>query len=257
MLDKSKLSPKMVENTTLNPQEIEKFDILAKEWWDENGKMKSAIKFNQARIAYIQSEICKHFHMASDDITSWNQLNILEVGSGGGMLSESLAQFGATVKGIDASAVSVEVARRHAQQTATTNVSYEHTLSKDLVEQGKTFDVVINAEVIEHVLDQETLIDECCTLVKPGGLVIVATLNKTLKAYVVAILGAEYVLRYLPIGTHDWRYFVKPKTLYNWVESRGFELSGETGMSYNPFSGKWHYSTNKSVNYCLCFRKGN
>ena len=255
MLDKSTLSDPVTDNPTLKPQEVEKFDTLAKEWWNESGKMKSALAFNKARFAYIKRQIAEHFGRDPESSAPLEDISILDVGSGGGLLSEPLAQAGGQVLGIDASAVSVEVARRHAVQTNTRNVSYQHKLSRDLVDTGETFDVVINAEVVEHVQDQQQLIKECCELVKPGGMLILATLNKTVKSFIVAIVGAEYVMRYLPIGTHDWRYFVKPDTLKTWSKNNGLQLSAETGMALNPLSGKWRYTRDMSVNYCLCLTK--
>ena len=252
MLDKSSLSQPVTSNPTLKPEEVAKFDTLAKEWWDENGKMKSALAFNQARFAYIKSQIANHFSRDEQQSAPLSGLNILDVGSGGGLLSEPLAQAGADVLGIDASAVSVEVAKRHAEMTNTQNVNYQHMLSNELVSKGETFDVVINAEVVEHVKDQEQLIKECCALVKPGGLLILATLNKTIKSFIIAIVGAEYVMRYLPIGTHDWRYFVKPNRLKQWAQQHGCMLTAQTGMALNPLTGNWRYTSDMSVNYCLC-----
>lgn len=255
MLDKSTLSKPLIDNVTLKPEEIEKFDRLAREWWDENGKMKSALKFNRARLAYIKNAISQHFSLSCNNEEPLTGLSILDVGSGGGLLSEPLAQYGAQVLGIDASAVSIEVARRHAEHTRTKNLKYEHVLSKEILQRGQRFDVVINAEVVEHVAEQQTLIDECCGLVKPGGMLVLATLNKTLKSYIVAILGAEYIMRYLPIGTHDWRYFVKPDTLTDWTQGNGFSAFLQTGMALNPITGKWRYTKDISVNYCICFSK--
>lgn len=255
MISRDKLSHVTSSNSTLRPEEIEKFDRLAKEWWDENGKMKSALAFNQARFAYIKSQICQHFQRSTEKPNSLSGLSLLDVGSGGGLLSEPLAQSGAWVKGIDASAVSVEVARRHANMTNTVNVNYEHALSRDLVSRGETFDIVINAEVVEHVNDQAKLIEECIALVKPNGLFVVATLNKTIKSFLIAIVGAEYVMRYLPIGTHSWSFFVKPDTLKTWASHHQCSLVSQTGMALNPLTAKWRYTQDMSVNYCLCFSK--
>lgn len=255
MISKDKLSKVVSDNSTLKPDEIEKFDRLAKEWWDENGKMKSALSFNRARLNYIKSQICRHFERSTDEVNALSGLTLLDVGSGGGLLSEPLAQSGATVTGIDASAVSVEVARRHAIMTNISNVRYEHALSKELVDRGQTFDIVINAEVVEHVNDQAKLIEECIALLKPGGLFVVATLNKTIKSFLIAIVGAEYVMRYLPIGTHSWSFFVKPDTLKTWAYSHQCSLVSKTGMALNPLTGKWRCTKDMSVNYCLCFKK--
>lgn len=255
MLDKSQLSSTVNNSTTLSSEEIAKFDKMAKEWWDPNGKFKTALEFNAARLGWMIPQIAEHHGrnpLASECLMG---INILDVGSGGGLVSEALAQKGAIVTGIDASAVSVEVAKRHAANT-NLQVEYRHLLSRDLVMQGKQFDTVINAEVVEHVPDQKQLIKECCQLVKPGGQLLLATLNRTLKSYIIAILGAEYVMRYLPIGTHDWRYFVKPKELSAMAESNDVMLSTSTGMKYSPFSKQWRCVQDQSVNYIQAYIKG-
>ena len=161
-------------------------------------------------------------------------LSILDVGCGGGLVSEPLANLGATVTGIDASALSIRVARQHAHNT-TTPVNYEHAMASDLLADGRLFDVVINAEVVEHVQNQSLLIEQCAQLVKPGGILILATLNRTIKSFVIAIVGAEYVMNYLPKGTHSWHKFVKPSELSGWAEQAGCELLEQTGMQYNLF----------------------
>jgi len=254
MLDKSTLSKPATDNRTLNAAEVAKFDELAREWWEPEGKMKTALAFNRARLAFIQRNILSHFNRSDSGSKPLAGLSILDVGSGGGLVSEPLAVAGAAVTGIDASAVSVEVAKRHAMQTGV-DVEYLHVLSSELVSQNRQYDVVINAEVVEHVADQKQLITECCQLVKPGGMLILATLNKTIKSFIIAILGAEYVMRYLPIGTHDWKYFVKPKTLQDWVNDNHCTLTNQTGMKLNPLSGKWSETADMSVNYILTFSK--
>ncbi|WP_278383307.1 bifunctional 2-polyprenyl-6-hydroxyphenol methylase/3-demethylubiquinol 3-O-methyltransferase UbiG, partial [Alteromonas mediterranea] len=176
-----------------------------------------------------------------------------DIGSGGGLISEPLAALGAKVTGIDASSVSVEVAKRHALKSGV-DVEYKHMLSSEAVMTGQQYDVVINAEVVEHVPDQRQLINECASLVRPGGLLILATLNRTIKSYVIAIVGAEYVMRYLPVGTHDWRKFVKPQELQAWVGDR-FALKHQTGMRLNPFKGEWLTTPSLSVNFIQAYSK--
>ncbi|MFC3095193.1 bifunctional 2-polyprenyl-6-hydroxyphenol methylase/3-demethylubiquinol 3-O-methyltransferase UbiG [Alteromonas sediminis] len=254
MLDKSTLSKPLSDNKTIDPTEVAKFDKLAREWWDPQGKMRTALEFNRARLGYIKRSIESHFTLDDKTAIPLHGISILDVGSGGGLISEPLAALGADVTGIDASAVSVEVAKRHAAQSGIT-VDYQHTLSSELVKQKRKFDVVINAEVVEHVADQQQLINECCQLVKPQGLLILATLNKTLKSFIIAIVGAEYVMRYLPIGTHDWQYFVKPETLQSWTQAHQFSLLSQTGMKLNPFSGSWSESSDMSVNYIQSYSK--
>lgn len=248
MLDKSFVS-NSIEN--LSVQEIARFDAMAEQWWDPNGRYKTALAFNKARLGFICAQIEQHF---ADQNLHPSQINILDVGSGGGLISEALALKGYTVTGIDPSGVSVEVARRHALQTDV-SVTYQHCLADELNPEEKQFDVVINAEVVEHVPDQQALIDQCCHLVKPSGLLILATLNRTAKSWLIAIFGAEYVMRYLPIGTHSWKKFVKPEELVEWTSKNSFCLTAQTGMSLNPFSGTWRTTNSLAVNYVQSFCK--
>ncbi|WP_100643996.1 bifunctional 2-polyprenyl-6-hydroxyphenol methylase/3-demethylubiquinol 3-O-methyltransferase UbiG [Alteromonas facilis] len=254
MLDKSQLTQPVDTNTTLSPQEIAKFDQMAQEWWDPQGKFKTALAFNQARLAWFIPRIAEHFGRDSKAANCLMDLSVLDVGCGGGLVSEGLARLGANVTGIDASAVSIEVARRHAKHSGLP-IEYSHQLSSSLVEEGRQFDVVVNAEVIEHVPDQARLIQECCQLVKPGGMLILATLNRTFKSFIIAIVGAEYVMRYLPIGTHDWRYFVKPRELEAMVNQQGLVLESGTGMKLNIITKHWELTHNQSVNYAQIYKK--
>ncbi|WP_100657801.1 bifunctional 2-polyprenyl-6-hydroxyphenol methylase/3-demethylubiquinol 3-O-methyltransferase UbiG [Alteromonas flava] len=254
MLDKSQLSAPLSKSSTLSAAEVAKFDAMAREWWDPQGKFKTALEFNRARLEWFVAQIQAHFSCDPKHSDSLNGLNILDVGCGGGLVSEALAKLGANVTGIDASAVSIEVARSHARQSEIT-IDYRHQLSSDLVAQNAQFDVVINAEVVEHVPDQKQLISECCQLVKPGGLLILATLNRTIKSFVIAILGAEYVMRYLPRGTHDWRWFVKPKELREMTVSAGLQLTAQTGMSYRLLAKQWVESNSLAVNYAQAYGK--
>lgn len=266
LLDKTELSGAM--SRTLDPEEVAKFDSLAKQWWDPLGKYGQAIAFNHARLAYFTQQIATHYDRdlaflpkPTDNLwrlydlgTVFSGLSILDVGSGGGLVSEPLANLGADVTGIDASAMSIEVAKRHALNTQT-HVRYEHALAASKVAEGAKYDVVINAEVVEHVRDQAQLIKECAQLVRPGGMLILATLNRTILSYLLAIVGAEYVMRYLPIGTHSWRKFVKPEELVQWAEPGGCVLKEQTGMQYNPMNKLWSFSRKMKVNYVICFVK--
>lgn len=266
MLDKSQLNGTI--SPTLNPQEIAKFDSLAEQWWDPIGKYGQAIAFNHARLAYFTTHIGAHFEIdlrfkpqpnanlwqLYDLGTPFQGLSVLDVGCGGGLVSEPLARLGAQVTGIDASAMSINVAKRHATNTGT-EVDYQHKLAEELVASGQQFDVVINAEVVEHVADQAELIAQCAKLVKPGGMLILATLNRTLTAYVFAIVGAEYVLRYLPVGTHSWRKFVKPSEFVTWTQAANCHLTHETGMKFNVLSKQWRYCDSMAINYVQCFTK--
>lgn len=257
MLDKSKLSHLSKSNeksSNVSTQEIERFDSLAESWWDPNGKYKTALIFNQARISYFVPQICQHFGRDPKQEDCLKGLTILDVGSGGGLVCEPLAARGATVVGIDASAMSVQVAKRHALKSDL-DIDYRHMLSTELAKQDQKFDVVINAEVVEHVPDQKTLIIECGDLTKDKGFVILATLNRTLKSYIIAILGAEYVMRYLPVGTHSWAKFVTPIELNQMADLAGLTQLSESGMAYNPFSKRWRLTQNLSVNYIQCYKK--
>ncbi|CAD5249352.1 Ubiquinone biosynthesis O-methyltransferase [Alteromonas sp. 38] len=262
MLDKSQKSAPI----NFSQQEIDRFDALAESWWDPNGNYKTALDFNRARLSVIESQITSHFLQSGqaqgfsqnastansqtnsiDKTKPFTGLSIVDIGCGGGLISEPLALKGADVTGIDASAMSIEVAKRHAKRS-NVKVNYIHGLSSDLVSQDRQFDIVVNAEVVEHVPDQAQLVQECASLVKPGGLLVLATLNRTIKSFIIAIVGAEYVMRYLPIGTHDWQKFVKPTELNQWV-GKEFTLSHETGMALNPLTNVWKLTPSLSVNY--------
>lgn len=257
MLDKSKLShlsQKDQNSSNVSAAEIAKFDALAESWWDPKGKYKTALIFNHARISYFIPKICEHFNRDPEQDQCLNGLTILDIGSGGGLVCEPLAAKGAIVVGIDASAMSIEVAKRHAALSGL-DIDYRHMLSHELVRQAHKFDVVINAEVIEHVPDQQALVNECTKLLRDDGLAILATLNRTVKSYIIAILGAEYVMRYLPIGTHSWGKFVKPTELNDMANNAGLTKLSGSGMAYNPLSKHWRLTNNMSVNYIQCYKK--
>jgi|TARA_Y100001970_G_scaffold166603_1_gene203782 2-polyprenyl-6-hydroxyphenyl methylase/3-demethylubiquinone-9 3-methyltransferase len=253
MLDKSKVTGS-VSNDNVSEQEVARFNALAQEWWDPNGKYKTALAFNAARTEYMIAQLasCHERDPSLPDCLAG--LRILDVGCGGGLISEALAKRGATVTGVDASAMSIEVARRHAQQSGL-SVDYRHCLAGQLLAEDERFDVVINAEVVEHVPDQAALINECARLVKPSGTLVLATLNRTVKSWIIAILGAEYIMRYLPVGTHDWKMFVKPEELAGWVATEHFKLVDETGMKLNPLTGIWRLSDSLAVNYIQVYRR--
>ena len=253
MLDKSKVTGS-VSNDNVSEQEVARFNALAQEWWDPNGKYKTALAFNAARTEYMIAQLasCHQRDPSLPDCLAG--LRILDVGCGGGLISEALAKRGATVTGVDASAMSIEVARRHAQQSGL-SVDYRHCLAGQLLAEDERFDVVINAEVVEHVPDQAALINECARLMKPSGILVLATLNRTVKSWIIAILGAEYIMRYLPVGTHDWKMFVKPEELAGWVATEHFKLVDETGMKLNPLTGIWRLSDSLAVNYIQVYRR--
>ena len=260
MLDKSKLSPSKKnsgqgESEGFSPEEIAKFDALAENWWDPNGKYKTALEFNRARVDYFIEQLCTHFKLNPNDDKPLKGLRILDVGCGGGLVCEPLAQAGADVVGIDVSEVSIEVAKRHAITTGV-SIDYRHEHAKSMAEsETGQYDVVINAEVIEHVPNQKDLVIQCGQLCKEGGCVIMATLNRTIKSFIVGIIGAEYIMRYLPVGTHSWHLFVTPFELNSMASVARMKLSHETGMSYSLLTKKWKITKDVGVNYVQVYTK--
>ncbi len=252
MLDKSQLSQPINDNTSA--QEIARFNQMAREWWDPNGKFKTALAFNATRAAYMIQHLAYCHNRDPNSEHCLQGLTVLDVGCGGGLISEALARKGADVTGIDASAVSIEVAKAHAVQSGL-NIRYSHHLAEQEVQAGNKYDIVINAEVVEHVPDQLALIGQCAQLVSPKGTLVLATLNRTWLSWLIAIVGAEYVMRYLPVGTHDWKQFVKPAELASWVKPEKFEAVYETGMKLNPLSGQWRLSSSLKVNYIQLYKR--
>ncbi|MEM0911949.1 MAG: bifunctional 2-polyprenyl-6-hydroxyphenol methylase/3-demethylubiquinol 3-O-methyltransferase UbiG [Pseudomonadota bacterium] len=254
MLDKSELKKVSENDQGVSPEEIARFDRLAQAWWDPQGEYKAAIAFNEARVSYFVDKICQHFNRDSAAQDCLSGLSVLDLGCGGGLVSEALARFGADVTGIDASELSIQVAKRHALKSGL-KIHYEHTLARELIQRENQFDVVLNAEVIEHVPDQKGLVKQCSKLAAKDGLVILATLNRTITAYLIAIIGAEYIMRYLPIGTHSWGHFVTPLQLNSWASLAQLKLLQEIGMRFNPFSKKWSLTNSLRVNYVQTYRK--
>ncbi len=241
MLDKSKLT--YLNKDNIDAGEIARFDKLAASWWDPNGQYKQVLAFNAARWQLIHQQLKDYFTERN-----LSELSALDVGCGGGLLCEPLARLGITVTGADASATSIAVAQRHAQQSGLA-IEYRHCLAGELIKDNRQFDIVVNTEVIEHVPDQQALLDDCCCLLKPGGLLVLATLNRTIKSYIVAIVGAEYVMRMLPVGTHSWKAFVKPHEMRAMLRNGQCDVFSEVGLKYNPFTKAWRKSRDLSVNY--------
>ena len=262
MLDKSKLTPLKKgaasgEDTAGNfsSQEIAKFDALAENWWDPNGKHKTALEFNRARVEYFIAQICDFYKLDKNAEKPLKGLRILDVGCGGGLVCEPLAQAGAKVTGLDVSEMSIEVAKRHALMSKL-DINYIHEHTQNFIESNENpFDVVINAEVIEHVPNQKELVSHCSKLCKVGGCVIMATLNRTIKSFVVGIVGAEYIMRYLPRGTHTWHFFVTPFELNSMGSISRLKLIAEIGMSYSLFTKRWRLSKSVAVNYVQIYEK--
>lgn len=231
--------------TTIDPSEIAKFSAMADEWWDEGGKFKPLHKFNPTRIAYIKDKITAHFRKS--DLKG---LDIVDIGCGGGLLSEPMARLGANITGVDASEKNINIASIHAKNVGL-SIYYKCGSAEELADSGKKFDVVLNMEVIEHVADVPAFLTACSRLVKPDGIMFIATLNRTVKSYALAIVGAEYVLGWLPRGTHDWKKFLKPSEINTELEKNGMELKEIQGVSYNPVMDKWGLSDDIKVNYMM------
>ena len=238
--------------STINKKEIDKFSKIANEWWNPEGKFMPLHKFNPIRIKYIKESIIKNFKISSKSLPLKN-LNILDIGCGGGLLSEPMCRLGAKVTAIDASLKNIEVAKYHARQNKL-KIKYMCGSPEKLKINNK-FDVVLNMEIVEHVDDINLFLKKSSQLLKKNGLMFVATLNKTLKSYVFAILGAEYILRWLPIGTHDWDKFVEPNNLIQFSKKNNLELYKLDGVKFNIFTDKWKISDDKSINYISIFKK--
>lgn len=251
MLNKDRLTSPLA--STRQAEEVAKFDQLADEWRKDGGKFKHISAFNRCRVQCIVERLISHFDLDKSSAKPLLGLTILDVGCGAGLVCEGLAELGALVTGIDASAVNIEVAKRNAQAKSLA-IDYHQLLAEHLVnpaDQQQAFDVVLNTEVIEHVDDQAGLTDVCARLLAPNGMLVMATLNRTFKSFWVAIVGAEYVLRMLPRGTHDWRWFVKPQQLRQWLHPHGLQQTNLIGVNYNPFSKTWRSGRDSSVNYML------
>jgi len=237
---------------SVNSKEIEKFSKIAEEWWNPNGKFKPLHKFNPIRISYIKENIIKTFKL-NQKKTPLKNIKILDVGCGGGLLSEPIYRLGADVTAIDASKKNIAVAKLHSKKN-NLKIKYICTSPEKLKTKNK-FDVILNMEIIEHVEDVNFFLKSCSKLLKKNGIMFVATLNKTLKSYVFAIVGAEYVLRWLPIGTHDWEKFLDPEELISILKKNNFSLDKIDGMNFNLLTDKWSISNDKSINYIAKFIK--
>ena len=236
--------------TTINKEEIQKFSKIADEWWDVNGKFKPLHMFNPIRIEYIVNEITKHFKLKQDRKLLLKNLEILDIGCGGGLISEPMSRLGANVTGIDAAEKNIRVASLHSKKNDL-KINYLNKSPEQLKEKEK-FDIILNLEIVEHVDNLDLYLQSCYDLLKKNGLMFTATINRTLTSYVKAIIGAEYVLRWLPIGTHDWNKFVKPEELQTKLADKKFLTNNIKGLEFNPFFNKWKKSDNLSVNYIVC-----
>ena len=240
-----------MKSSTINKQEVEKFSKIAAEWWDPMGKYKPLHKFNPTRIKYIKDEIIKHFDIKRKSKPLTN-LNILDIGCGGGLICEPLSRLGGNMTGIDPSEKNIKVAKLHAGKKL--DIKYLCT-SPEKMKIKKKYDVVLNLEVVEHVENLDLFIKKSSTFLKKDGIMFISTINKTLKSYLFAIIGAEYVLRWLPIGTHEWDKFIEPKNLVKICNKSFLKLKKEDGMIFNPLTNLWVLSNDKSVNYITIFKK--
>lgn len=236
--------------TTIDAAEVEKFQAMAAEWWDPQGKFKPLHMLNPCRLDYITTQIAAEFDRDLAADRPFEGLRILDIGCGGGLLSEPMARLGATVVGVDAAARNIPVAQTHAEQSGL-EIDYRHTSAEDLLKTDEPpFDVVLNMEVVEHVSDPPGYIQACHDLLRPGGLMICSTLNRNPKSFVMGIVGAEYVMRWLPKGTHDWRKFITPDELFDMIRNAGLTPEDKTGFVFNPITWSWRLSDRDlSVNY--------
>ena len=239
--------------TTVDKKEVEKFSKLAKDWWNPNGKFKPLHLFNPARIEFIKNKLISYFNIDPEAELPFKNINFLDIGCGGGLLCEPLKRLGANVTGIDASKKNIEVAKFHAKEM-NLKINYFHCVPEEFIGEKK-FDVILNMEVVEHVSNIDLFIENCSKLIRKDGIMFVATINKNLKSYLFAIIGAEYILRWLPIGTHQWDKFLTPEELKLIASKKDFVLDEVVGMKFNFLLKKWYKSIDPSVNYISTFIK--
>lgn len=241
--------------TSVIDDEVEKFSRIAEEWWDENGKFKPLHRINPVRLEYITSAIAGHYGRDRNASKYLQGLRILDIGCGGGLLCEPLARLGASVTGIDASAKNISVAKLHSQKMAL-DIDYRNITVESIAEsEASKFDVILNMEVLEHVDNPELFVKNSCKLLQNDGLAFLSTLSRTLKALALAKFGAEYIMRWLPVGTHDWNKFIKPSELAAWLRSADMQVQNQCGLSFNPIKNHWHLSDDIDINYMVTARR--
>lgn len=239
----------MQAQTTIDPDEIAKFEAMAADWWDPSGKFKPLHMLNPCRLDYIVDQVTAEFGRDPKTPNALSGLRVLDIGCGGGLLSEPMARLGADVVGADAAERNIPVARIHAEQMGL-DIDYRHTSAEALADAGERFDVILNMEVVEHVADPQAFLDACSNLLKPGGIMICSTINRNPKSYMMAIIGAEHVMRWLPKGTHEWAKFITPDELFNLISTAGLTPVDRKGFVFNPVFWSWKISTSDlSVNY--------
>ncbi len=239
--------------STINKEEIQKFSDIADEWWDVKGKFKPLHMFNPVRIEYISEKIIQYFNLKNKKTKPFQGLKLLDIGCGGGLISEPMSRLGASVTGIDASEKNIKVASIHAKKN-NLNINYINK-SPEQMKNSEKFNIILNLEIVEHVNDIDLYIESCQNLLDKKGLMFTATLNRTMSSYFKAIIGAEYILRWLPIGTHDWNKFFKPEELEKKLENNKLKTLEIKGLEFNPLTQKWKKSDNLSVNYIICSSK--
>ena len=239
--------------TTIDKTEVEKFSRIASDWWNPNGKFKPLHVFNPARIKLIKDKIISYYSLDPNSQKPLSKINILDIGCGGGLLCEPLKRLGAEITGIDASINNIKAAKLHAEEMDL-NINYINCSPENL-KTDKKFKVILNMEIVEHVSDVNLFVQKCSSLIEKNGIMFVATINKNLKSYLFAIVGAEYILRWLPIGTHDWNKFLTPEELKNIAEKNNFIFDELIGMKFNFLLNKWKKSKDSSVNYISTFLK--
>ncbi len=239
---------------TLDPGEVERFGRIATEWWDPAGKFRPLHKLGPARLAFIREEAVRHFGLDGGSLRPLGGLNVLDIGCGGGLVCEPMARLGGAVTGLDPAAENIEAARQHASAQGLC-VHYRAARVEDLVGEGLQFDLVLCLEVVEHVPDVAAFLAACARLVRPGGLMVLSTINRTLKSYALAIVGAEYILRWLPVGTHQWDRFVTPDELRRHVAAAGLGDLRTRGLVYDPFADLWSLGADTDVNYMAAAAK--
>lgn len=240
--------------STIDQAEVDRFSAMAAEWWDPTGKFKPLHKINPVRLAYIRDKACENYQRDPRSNQPLSGLRVLDIGCGGGLLSEPIARMGANVLGADASAKNIGIAQTHAAQTGV-SVDYRAVTAEALAAAGESFDIVLNMEVVEHVADVEYFISTCASMVRPGGIMLISTINRTLKAAALAIGACEYVLRWLPRGTHQYEKLVRPEELEKPILGAGMDVTETVGVFFNPFQNQWNLSTDTDVNYMMLTRR--
>ena len=247
--DTANATPRPAEGGTANADDVARFTAMAETWWDPTGKFRPLHQINPVRVRFIRDNLVRHFGLDGDAARPLEGLKIVDVGCGGGILSESMARLGASMTSIDAGDKNIEIAKIHAAQSGL-DIEYLNILPEDLAAQGRTFDAVLNMEVIEHVADPDLFMAASCALLNEKGCMALSTMNRGIKSLLLAKIAAEYVLRWLPVGTHDWKKFLKPSELARLVRAHGLEFTDLKGMVYNPLSDTWSLSdTDLDVNY--------